>query len=172
MVFLWLMTSQVIQTWHPWPASPVVSPPRSTDQDFQQCGRRRRVPSPLHGTSQSTLSYLESMICWDMLGDFFWEPRLILLIWIDLEETYQQGLCYIRNSKGFWWFDDLKRWSWSQAITSNFPLFEVFHLLGYPKNLQVTQHLRSSRSNLARKCPPQDGNIHGPGMGLWLITLW
>lgn len=30
----------------------------SIDQDFQQCGRRRRVPSPEQGTSQITLSYL------------------------------------------------------------------------------------------------------------------
>ena len=30
----------------------------SIDQDFQQCGRRRKVPSPEQGTSQITLSYL------------------------------------------------------------------------------------------------------------------
>ena len=99
--------------------------PRSTDQDFQQCGRRRRVPSPLHGTSQSTLSYLpgvhELEICWVI---FSWSPY-----WY-----YWSGINIPTRSIPSGIPKDLilKRWSWSQAITSNFPLFEVFDLPGYP----------------------------------------
>ena len=49
----------------------------STDQDFQQCGRRRNVPSPEQGTSQRTFSYLKAK----SLKNIVWMRGILSLTW-------------------------------------------------------------------------------------------
>jgi hypothetical protein len=152
----WLMTSM---------ASPIAvhtqGIPRSTDQDFQQCGRRRRVPSPLHGTSQSTLSYLpgvhEVEICWVI---FSWSPHWYYWFGINIPTR--------SISSGIPKDLILKRWSLIPSGNLKLSAFRSVWSARIPWDLQVNIFDHPGPTG---KCPRQDGAIHGPGMGLWLLLV-